>query len=90
LYQNKSSTSPSSHLGITNTWLAYQFDETVQLFGQRVEMQLHEEKNDAQREILLRELLDIKAPPKKVQMSVLASLPGVSVRRKKKKKPEAE
>jgi hypothetical protein len=85
LYTNKSSVSPSQRLGIKNHWLAYQFDELVQLFGQRVEGAVKKEKTEAQKEIVFREMLGIEMPQQKIQVQVLSSLPGVTVKRRKKK-----
>ena len=85
MYSHKSSVLPSSRIGIKNGWLAYQFDETVQLFGRHVEAELSKEKSDFQRKVRFNELLGIQTAPKKVNIARLAAMQGVTVIHSKKK-----
>lgn len=64
-------------MGIRNLWLAYQFDEVVQLFGQRVEGELARCEDQMQRESRFNELLELK--PKPVNLADLGMMAGADI-----------
>lgn len=67
-------------MGIRNPWLAYQFDETVQLFGLRVENRLAQCKDRFQRDIAFREVLELPTVEKKINLGRIASMGGGRIR----------
>jgi hypothetical protein len=71
-------------LAISNSWLAYQLDETVQLFGQHVEYEIGKVKDPFHKRVRFNELLGI-SPVKKVNVSKLAAMGRVRVIAVKKK-----